>query len=51
MVEDVICVIERNPEGREKLAAVGLRLHALFSMEELIAAGTGGHLAEDARKA
>ncbi|WP_409347322.1 orotate phosphoribosyltransferase [Paenibacillus sp. MBLB4367] len=40
IVEDVICVIERNPEGRKKLAEAGLRLHALFTMEELLAAGT-----------
>ncbi|MDF2935729.1 MAG: pyrE [Paenibacillaceae bacterium] len=50
VVEDVICVIERNPEGREKLAAVGLRLHALFTMEELIAAGEGRQLADDSRE-
>lgn len=51
VVEDVICVIERNPEGRDKLAAEGLRLHALFTMEELIAAGADGQLEEDAKKA
>ncbi|MFC5652907.1 orotate phosphoribosyltransferase [Paenibacillus solisilvae] len=39
IVEDVICVIERNPEGRKKLEESGLRLQALFTMEELAAAG------------
>lgn len=50
-MEDVICVIERNPEGRDKLAAEGLRLHALFTMEELIAAGADGQWMEDGKKA
>lgn len=31
-VEDVICVIERNAEGRKKLEEQGLRLHSLFNM-------------------
>lgn len=31
----VMCVIERNPEGRRKLEEVGLNLKALFTMEEL----------------
>ncbi len=48
VVEDVICVIERDPEGREKLAAEGLRLHALFTMEELNVAGEDMQLAKDA---
>ncbi|XEC96641.1 orotate phosphoribosyltransferase [Paenibacillus tarimensis] len=39
IVEDVVCVIERHPEGREKLAEAGLRLHALFTMEQLTSAG------------
>lgn len=38
IVEDVICVIERNPEGRKKLEEIGLRVHPLFKMEELMAA-------------
>ncbi|SDX65339.1 orotate phosphoribosyltransferase [Paenibacillus sp. CF384] len=40
IVEDVICVIERNPDGRKKLEEAGLKLHALFTIEELEAAGS-----------
>lgn len=36
IVKDVICVIERNPEGRKNLEEIGLRVHSLFKMEELI---------------
>ena len=32
---NVMCVIERNPEGRKKLEKAGLELKALFTMEEL----------------
>ncbi|WP_438350649.1 orotate phosphoribosyltransferase [Paenibacillus sp. FA6] len=39
IVEDVICVIERNPEGRRMLEEIGLKVHSLFKMEELIDAG------------
>jgi orotate phosphoribosyltransferase len=39
IVEDVICVIERNPEGRKKLEEIGLNVHSLFTMEELIDVG------------
>ncbi|RAP75289.1 orotate phosphoribosyltransferase [Paenibacillus montanisoli] len=39
IVEDVVCVIERHPDGRKNLAENGLKLHALFKMEELVAAG------------
>ncbi|SMF87783.1 orotate phosphoribosyltransferase [Paenibacillus uliginis N3/975] len=39
IVEDMICVIERNPEGRRNLEEIGLKVHSLFKMEELIAAG------------
>jgi orotate phosphoribosyltransferase len=42
IVEDVICVIERNIEGRRKLEEQGLKLHSLFNMEELISAGNPG---------
>ncbi|GIP39106.1 orotate phosphoribosyltransferase [Paenibacillus sp. J31TS4] len=42
VVEDVLCVIERLPEGREKLKAAGLTLHSLYRMEELAAAGKPG---------
>ncbi|WP_274649387.1 orotate phosphoribosyltransferase [Paenibacillus humicola] len=38
IVEDVVCVIERSPEGRRALAEHGLRLHALYTMEELLEA-------------
>lgn len=31
----VMCVIERNPEGRRKLEEAGLELKALFTIEEL----------------
>lgn len=34
-LENVLCVIERNQEGRRKLEEVGLSLKALFTMEEL----------------
>jgi orotate phosphoribosyltransferase len=40
IVEDVLCVIERNPEGRRKLEEAGLKVHALFRMYELLPAGT-----------
>ena len=42
IVEDIICVIERNPEGRRNLEEIGLKVHSLFKMEELIAAGNKG---------
>ncbi|MGE5529091.1 MAG: orotate phosphoribosyltransferase, partial [Patescibacteria group bacterium] len=35
IVENVMCVILRNEEGREKLAGEGLALTPLFGMEEL----------------
>lgn len=35
IVEDVVCVIDRESGGREALAAAGLQLHALFTMTEL----------------
>lgn len=38
IVEDVICVIERNPEGRNKLEELGVRVHSLFTMEDIIRA-------------
>ncbi|MFC7680734.1 orotate phosphoribosyltransferase [Paenibacillus sp. GCM10028914] len=38
IVEDIVCVIERNPEGRTKLEEIGLNVHSLFKMEELIEA-------------
>lgn len=38
VVEDVICVIERNPEGRRKLEEIGLTVHSLFKMEDLFSA-------------
>jgi len=38
-VTDVLCVIDRQSGGPEKLAAEGLCLHALFSMSELKKAG------------
>ncbi|RXZ79713.1 orotate phosphoribosyltransferase [Paenibacillaceae bacterium] len=40
IVEDVICVIERDPEGRRKLEDIGLRVHSLFKMEQLIRAAS-----------
>ncbi|WP_027084398.1 orotate phosphoribosyltransferase [Cohnella panacarvi] len=38
IVTDVLIVIERNIEGRMKIEEVGLNLHSLFKMEELIEA-------------
>lgn len=38
VVEDVICVIERDPEGRRKLEENGLKLYSLFTMDELFSA-------------
>lgn len=35
VVEHVVCVIERDRKGRENLAAEGLELMPLFTMEEL----------------
>lgn len=39
IVTDVICIIERNPEGRSKLEEIGLKVHSLFKMEERLRAG------------
>jgi len=36
IVRHAICVIERNPEGREKLERIGLTVHSLFTMEEIL---------------
>lgn len=36
IVEDVVCVIERHPDGRANLAAAGLKLHALLTMNDLV---------------
>lgn len=38
VVEEVICVIEREPKAREKLAAAGLHLHSLYTMDDLLGA-------------
>jgi len=35
VVEDVLCVIDRESGGLEMLAKEGLRLHSLFRMSEL----------------
>ncbi len=39
IVENVICVIERDPKGRQNLKAEGMELIPLFTMEELKQAG------------
>ncbi|MBW7476708.1 orotate phosphoribosyltransferase [Paenibacillus oenotherae] len=39
VVNDVICIIESNPEARANLQAAGLRFHALFTLEQLVLAG------------
>ena len=36
IVEDVLCVIDRNQSGKENLLEVGLTLHSLLTMEDLI---------------
>lgn len=41
IVEDAVCVIDREAGGREALAEVGIRLRALFTMTELKAAAAG----------
>ncbi len=38
----VVCVIDRESGGREKLAAQGLELTSLYSMSELKAAAPAG---------
>jgi orotate phosphoribosyltransferase len=38
----VVCVIDREAGGTDKLAAEGLTLHALYTMTELNTAGSGG---------
>jgi orotate phosphoribosyltransferase len=35
IVENVLCVIERDVKGRDNLEKAGLTLHSLFTMEEL----------------
>ncbi len=40
-VSDVLCVIDREAGGPEALQAAGLRLHALFTITDLKAAGSG----------
>jgi orotate phosphoribosyltransferase len=35
IIEDVVCVINRSQGKTEKLDALGLKLHSLFTMEEL----------------
>jgi len=35
-VKDVLCVIDRKQSGKEKLNEVGLDLHSLFTMDDLI---------------
>jgi orotate phosphoribosyltransferase len=35
VVENVLCVIERDRKGRENLKAEGMELHPLYTMEEL----------------
>jgi orotate phosphoribosyltransferase len=39
-VEHALCVIDRESGGTCNLAAIGVELHALFTMGELTAAGT-----------
>ncbi len=39
VIEDVLCVIDREAGGRENLAKAGLRLDALYTASELKAAG------------
>ena len=39
-VEHAVCVIDRQSGGPEGLAAIGVELHALYTMAELTAAGT-----------
>ena len=38
VVEDVVCAIDRSPEGENPLADVGLRLHAVLTRAQLDAA-------------
>lgn len=35
VVEHVLCVIDRQQGGREKLAAIGCELHSVFTLKEL----------------
>ncbi len=35
VVDDVLCVIDRQQGGREKLAAIGCTLRSVFTLEEL----------------
>ena len=42
-IDIVVCVIERDPKGRENLAKEGLELRALFTMEELTNAENAKH--------
>ena len=34
-IKDVLCVIDRQQGGREKLTAIGCELHSVFTLEEL----------------
>lgn len=35
VIDDVLCVIDRQQGGREKLTAIGCDLHSVFTLEEL----------------
>lgn len=38
IIEDAVCVIDRESGGKEKLLEAGIKLHSLFTMTELKAA-------------
>jgi orotate phosphoribosyltransferase len=35
-VDHALCVVDREAGGREALAAIGVELHALFTMSDLL---------------
>ncbi|MBO9610041.1 MAG: orotate phosphoribosyltransferase [Paenibacillaceae bacterium] len=43
LVRDVLCVIEREQQGRDNLEKAGLNFLSLFTMKELIAANLSSH--------
>ena len=52
VVEDLVVLIERNPSARDALAAVGVSLHAITTLAQLVDdLGAAGVIGDDERRA